>query len=203
MKNVLTLSLLLLLFSSCAKIPVQSIALAEALQEEGERMHKLNLVFLNRIFLSKRVTIEKFIEEQYTPKAVAEFTSRVSKEFPQTDFKKEFPELMNALLPQINTRRDSLVRELELQKEKVVDKLNTDYKVFNNAASELKKLLESAVKVDKEKQALFNQAKALSNNRIDFNQLEGALDKFILSGGNVGNNIAELNNAVNQLLTNK
>jgi hypothetical protein len=203
MRVLFKLSLLTLLLLGCAKIPVQSVVLADALQVEGERMHKLNLVFLNRIFSAKRETIEKFIKEEYTPKMVADFTNKVNKEFPQTDFKKEFPDLLNALMPHINERRDSLINALELQKEKVVEKLNTDFTVFNNAAFELKRLLESAVKVDKEKQALFNQAKALSNNRIDFNSVEGALDKFIHSSGNVVNNAAALNNVINNLLNNK
>jgi hypothetical protein len=203
MRTRFILSLLVLFIFGCAKIPVQSVVLADALQVEGERMHKLNLIFLNRIFSAKRETIEKFIKEEYTPKIVGDFTNKVAKEFPQTDFKKEFPDLLNALLPRINERRDSLVNTLELQKEKIVDKLNTDFTVFNNAAFELRRLLESAVKVDKERQALFNQAKALSNNRIDFNSVEGALDKFIHSSGSVGNNVDALNNSINQLLNNK
>jgi len=203
MRLLFKLSFLFVFFFSCAKIPVQSVALADALQVEGERMHKLNLVFLNRIFSAKRETIEKFIKEEYTPKMVSDFTNKVIKEFPQTDFKKEFPDLLNALMPHINERRDSLVTALELQKEKVVEKLNTDFTVFNTAAFELKRLLESAVKVDKAKQGLFSQAKALSNNRIDFNSVEGALDKFIHSSGNVVNNADALNNVVNQLLNNK
>ena len=128
---------------------------------------------------------------------------KVEKEFPNTDFKKEFPDLMNALSPEINKRRDSLVTALELQKEKLVDKLNTDYSVFNTAAFELRRLLGSAVKIDQEKQALFNQAKTLSNNRLDFNSVEAALDKFIHGAGTVGSNAVELNTIINQLVTNK
>jgi hypothetical protein len=203
MKPAFQLSLVLLFFLGCAKIPVQSVALADAVQAEGERMHNLNLLFLNRIFTAKRETIEKFIREEYTPKVVTEFTARVTKEFPQTDFKKEFPDLINALMPEINTRRDSLVNALELQREKVVQKLAADYSVFNSAASDLRNLLESAVKIDREKQALYTQAKTLSNNRIDFNNLELALDRFIHASGNVGSKLPELNNTVNQLLNNK
>jgi hypothetical protein len=194
---------LLLFFFSCARIPVQSIALTDALQAEGERMHKLNLVFLNRIFDAKRQTIETFIREEYTPDVVARFTKKVDKQFPDTDYKKEFPDLINALSPQINKRRDSLVNALELQKEKLTDKLSTDYMVFNTAANELKNLLQSSVKVDKTRQDLFNQVKALSNNRLDFNSVDAALDKFIHQTGDVGNKIHELNNSVTKLLNNK
>jgi hypothetical protein len=203
MKPLLTLTIVVIFLLGCARIPVQSVALADALQVEGERMHRLNLMLLNRIFSAKRETIETFIRDEYTPVVVAAFTRKVEKEAPNTDFKKEFPDLLNALSPEISKRRDSLVNALELQQEKLVDKLNTDYTVFNNAAFELRKLLESAVKVDRGKQALFDQAKALSDNRLDFNSIEGALDKFIHSAGSVGNNIHELNTFINQSINKK
>jgi hypothetical protein len=203
MKRIYQLTFLLLFITGCAKIPVESVVLADALQEEGERMHKINLLFLNRIFSAKRDEIEKFMKDEYTPKVVDEFVVKVKKEFPATDFKAEFSDLMTALMPKINKRRDSLVTALELQKEKIVDKLNTDYKVFDNSAMQLKNLLRSAVKVDAEKQGLFNQAKALSNNRLDFNSVEAALDRFIHSAGNVGNNVTQLDSVINQLLNKK
>ena len=143
MKTIVLLLIVCPFAFGCAKIPVQSIALADAIQTEGERMHQLNILFLNRIFDGKRETIEKFIRDEYTPVVVEKFTAKVTKEFPQTDFKKEFPELMNAVMPQINTRRDSLVNALELQKEKIVEKLDVDYRVFANAVFELRKLLEA------------------------------------------------------------
>jgi hypothetical protein len=194
---------LLFFVAGCAKIPVQSVALADALQVEGERMHRLNTVFLNRIFLSKRDEIEKFIKEQYAPMVVEGMMKGVNEAEFKANLKTDLPEFTSAVTSVVNTRRDSLVTALELQKEKIVEKLDADYAVFNTAALELKRLLESAVKVDKEKQALFTQAKTLSNNRIDFTSLEAAIDKFIHSSGNVGNNVQSLNNVINQLLTNK
>ena len=203
MKLICKLAFLLFFVISCAKIPVQSVALADALQVEGERMHRLNTVFLNRIFLSKRDEIEKFIKEQYAPTVVENMMKGVNEAEFKANLKTDLPEFTAAVTGVVNTRRDSLVTALELQKEKIVEKLDADYAVFNTAALELKRLLESAVKVDKEKQALFTQAKTLSNNRIDFTSLEAAIDKFIHSSGNVGNNVQNLNNVINQLLTNK
>lgn len=203
MKLIGKLSLLLFFLISCAKIPVQSVALADALQVEGERMHRLNTIFLNRIFLSKRDEIEKFMKEEYAPMVVQNMMKGVNEAEFKANLKTDLPEFTSAVTSVVNNRRDSLVTALELQKEKIVEKLDADYAVFNTAALELKRLLESAVKVDKEKQALFAQAKTLSNNRIDFTSLEAAIDKFIHSGGNVGSNVQNLNNVINQLLTNK
>lgn len=203
MRWISKLVLFFFLISGCARIPVQSVALADALQVEGERMHKLNTIFLNRIFLSKRDEIEKFIREQYAPMVVANMMKGVNEQEFKANLKADLPEFTTAVTGVVNTRRDSLATALELQKEKIMEKLTADYAIFNAAALELKRLLESAVKVDKEKQGLFTQAKTLSNNRINFASLETAIDKFIHSSGSVGNNAESLNNAINQLLTNK
>lgn len=203
MKVLFKLSVILLLATGCAKIPVSSVVLADALQAEGERMHSLNIAFVNQLFRAKRDAVEKFIHDEYAPDAINKFVVRVSKEMPATDFKKDFPELMQAIEPEINKRRDSLVTVLEMQKEKIVDKLNTDYKAFDNAFSDLKRLLESAAKVETEKQALYEKAKSLSSNRLDLAGIETALDKFIHGAGNVGGRVAEVSNAVNQYLTTK
>jgi hypothetical protein len=203
MKSIFKLGFLILFFFGCAKIPVQSVMLADALKAEGERMHKLNLTLLDRVFSAKKSTIDKFINEEYAPEVIKNFINIINTNQPNTDFKKEFPELMQAIMPKINARKDSLINALEIQKEKIIDKLDTDYKVFDDAALELKHLLESAVKIDKENQALLNNAKELSNNKIDFNRLENAFDKFITSTGNVSANIVALNNDINQILDNK
>lgn len=192
-----------LFFCGCAKIPVQSVPLADALQAEGERMHQLNVVLLNRLFAQKHEEISRFIKEEYAPKAVARYLAAVDKSFPNTDYKKEFLPLMQAIAPQIDARRDSLTAVLELHKEKLASKLNADYQIFNNAALSLKMLLQSAVKVDQQKLALLNQVKALSGNRIDFSNIETELDKFIHSAGNVGSNAVDLNNFMNQMLDKK
>ncbi len=203
MKQLAAWSLLLFFLFSCARLPVQSVALTDALQTEGERMHKMNVLFLNRIFDGKRQTIEKFIKEEYTPMVVAEFTKSVEERFPEMDYKKRFPDLFNLLSPRINKRRDSLITALELQKEKLVDKLNADYSVYNTAAIELKNLLASNAKVNQQREQIFNQIKTLSNNRLDFNSIDEALDRFIHTGGSVANNINLLNNLIHQTLTNK
>ena len=203
MRRLLHCGLVAFFCFSCAKIPVQSVMLVEALQEEGARMHQLNLHLLNQLFQAKRADVEKFINNEYTPSVISKFIAKVEKTMPETDFKKDFAELMQAIAPEISSRRDSMINVLESQKEKLVEKLNADYSVYNNAASDLRHLLQSATKVDKEKQALFGQIKTLSNNRLDFNSVETELDKFINASGNVSNNVPTLNEAINRLVNNK
>ena len=195
MKLILSLSLIIVAFG-CARIPAGSVTVADALQREGERMHSLNLALINRLFSDKRMAIDRFINAEYTLVVSENFIKRAQ----VTDFKKEFPEMVQAVLPEINARRDSLVKVLELQREKIMDKLNTDYQAFNTASVALKLLLESAVKVGKEKQALFENVKTLSNTKIDFVGIEGALDRFVNSAGKVGGKIVDVDSSINQIL---
>ena len=196
MQLIFRLSIVMLITFGCATIPVGSVTLADALQREGEKMHSLNLALVNRMFSDKRTAIDRFINTEYTLAVSENFIRKVQ----TTDFKKDFPEMVQALLPEINARRDSLVKVLELQREKVVDKLNSDYQAFNTSSIALKLMLESAAKLEKEKQALFEQAKTLSNSKIDFIGIEGALDRFVNSAGKVGGTVADVDSAISKIL---
>jgi len=50
------LFLLLITVFSCARIPIQSVDLAESLMQEAERMHTLNIRLINKIFDDKKDT---------------------------------------------------------------------------------------------------------------------------------------------------
>jgi hypothetical protein len=190
MRKMLPLVIFLILSAGCVKIPVQSVELADALQAEGQRMHKINLMLLNTMFNAKKKEVDRFVDQEYTP----ELTKDLMKIIPAgTDIKSNLPDIMQAINTKVNVRKDSLITALEIQKEKLTDKLNTDYSVFENAVATLKRLLESATKVDKEKTALYEKAKQITNNQLDLGNVENALDRFIHSSGSAGNKINTLN----------
>ena len=199
MKRIFYLFLVVLI-SSCAKLPVETIALTDAIIDEGKRMHELNLSLLNKMFDEKREKIDAFIKNEYTPKFLEEFTARVPAD---TDYEREFPNMIQSIIPQINSRRDKMQSAMESQRIKLVTKLNADYKVFEEASMELRRLIESGVKVDEERKKALNHVKNLTQNRIDLNQIDTELDKFIIKSGDVSGNIIELNNSINSLLKDK
>lgn len=190
MKPVFSVLLFVLFFSACVRIPVQSVMLADAIQTEGERMHKLNLALLNNMFATKKKDIEKFAQEEYLPTLTNNLMKGLSA---GTDYTSKIPDIVQRLIPVVNAKKDSLTNALDLQKEKLTAKLNQDYAIFETAATELKKLLESAVKVDKAKAAIFDRAKELSNNKIDLKVVEMMLDNFIHASGSVSDKINTLN----------
>ena len=197
MKLLFKIYIVILLFSSCAKIPIQSVNLMDALMEEGTRMHQINISFLNGIFKAKKEKVDEFIKTKYTPHFIEELQKNIP---PETNMKAELPNILNHITPLISQRRDSMQNALEEQRIKLSAKLETDYRTFSTAATELRMLLVSAAKLDTQRQQLFDRARELTKGSIDFDAIENSIDRFIGSGGNIGNDVSELNNTINSII---
>ena len=153
------------------------------------------------MFNEKKSAVDSFITNQYTPA----FVENIKRGIPAgVNLQDALGPILKRVVPLINQRRDSMANALEEQRMKLVNKLEEDYQVFQQAGRELRDLLESAVRVDKEKQGLYDTAKKLSGNRIDLYSVETAIDRFIISSGTIGGNVADdisrLNEHINKLL---
>lgn len=186
---------LIILFSSCVRIPVQSVALAEALQEEGKRMHSINLELLHKTFDYRKRDINDFIENTYTPAYLENFKKLIPD---TTNYKVRFVQIFQGALPEINLTKDSLVGALEKQKAKLIHKLNQDYDAFNKAIEELRQLLVSAVKLNDARREIYDKAKTLSHGKIDMEAVESALENYLLKGGNAATMISGFDSAINK-----
>jgi hypothetical protein len=189
--------ILLFVFSSCARIPVQVVELSDALKEEGERMHQLNLALVNKLFFEKRHMINEVIEKEYTPRFIENFKSVLPDD---VDFEADFNELAQAVYPRINATRDSLIAVLEAQKNTIVGKLNTDYKVYADAFDEMQNLLRSASRLSRQRTEVFQQIKSLTGNKIDVEGIENALNRFIKGAGQIAGRADALSNTISSLL---
>lgn len=194
MKYVWIISITLM---SCARVPIQAVQLSDALKDEAERMHQLNLALIDKIFQEKTYLINEFITNEYTPAYLENFKSKLPA---NTDFKADFADMMQAIYPKINARKDSLTSVLNEQKAGIVNKLNLDYKAFSDAYSEMQNLLRSASKLNEQRADAFGQIKSLSGNRIDVENIDKALNKFITDAGSVGDKSVLLTNTLNSLL---
>ena len=182
---------------SCTRIPLQSITLSERIQEEGARMHQLNLLLINQLFSEKKARVNDFIKSDYTPSIIHKMTSDLDDDL---DVKLELPQIMAAALPVINERQYAMQLALDSAKIKIVEQLNTDFAKYNLANTEMKRLLESAVKLNEEKKKLLNQSNWFKKKGIDYDQLAELLDRFVYSSGNIGGLILNLNKDLNKVL---
>jgi len=194
MKNTLFI-LLTILIASCAKIPTQSLDLADIVIVEGERMHRLNITLINKMFKAKSKEIDVFIENDFTPKFMENFQALIPD---GVDINAELGKIVQATSSEINNHRNVMQSALEHNRIKIVTKLNEDFKIFQESASELKALLESAVEVDKSRASLFERFNSLLGNRLDINDLESKIDDFILKAGDTSSDITKLANNLDE-----
>lgn len=196
MARLKVLLILSLLFSCSATIPPQSVILMDAITREGKQMHQINVDLLNKMFEKKRTDIDAFIKNEYTPAFIQNFQNKIP---PGTDMVRELPTIIQTITPIINARRDSMQTALENQRVRLLTKLEQDFRDYSYASEKLRELLVSAVKVDSEKQKLYEQVNKLSGDQINFNKIENAIDRFILDKGSVGQNVLKLNESMNEI----
>ena len=182
---------------SCAKIPVQTIDLSKALKEEGRRMHQMNLSLVEYVFNEKKHLINEFIANEYSPLLVENFLKKLP---PDTDVKRELPEIIAALNPRIDARRDSLIVALQEQKLKIEQQLNAEYEVYEEAFTAMQNLLASAARLNKSRNTVYDDIKKLSNNRINLPGINNAVDNFIKGAGSVGEKTVLLSNTIQTFL---
>lgn len=159
---------------------------------EGARMHQLNISLVNELFGEKQRKVSEFIEEEYIPAIVKNFTDMLD---PSEVNAVNLPDIMLAIIPQITNRRDGMVQTLEEQRLKLVTKMNADYDAYYDASMAISNLLQSAVAVDKERAAFNDQIKQLSGQKIDLNKIEMSVDAFISKAGSSGS----ITDAINEL----
>lgn len=191
------LLILCLFFISCARIPIQTVELSHALKDEGQRMHEMNLALVEYVFNEKKHLVNEFIANEYSPTLVENFMRGLP---PGTDVKKDFLEIMQAINPRINARRDSLLDVLQEQKVTISQKLTTDYKVYGEAFTTMENLLASASRLNQQRVAVYENIKTLSGNRLNLQGIDNALNQFIKGAGTVGEKTLMLTNTIQTLL---
>ncbi|HUM46340.1 MAG TPA: hypothetical protein PLD84_05400 [Chitinophagales bacterium] len=188
------------LLTGCAKIPVESVQLSDAIMMEGTRMHNTNIGLLNDLFNEKKQQVSDFIEKDYLPEMVKNFTGMVA---PEDINAANLSDILLALVPQITQRRDAMIQALEEQRLKLESKMNSEYQVYYDASITLRSLLQSAVEVDRERAALNDRIRQLSGEKIDLNKIEHTVDEFITKAGSpdsIQGAILELDTRITEIL---
>ncbi|MBP9882372.1 MAG: hypothetical protein KBF32_03140 [Chitinophagales bacterium] len=199
-KLLLLFLLVIALTTGCARIPAESVQLNNAIMIEGERMHNLNISLVNELFAEKQRAVSEFIERDYIPAIVKNFTGLVN---PEDINAENLPDILLAIIPEITSRRDGMIQTLEEQRLKLVTKMDADYQVYYDASVTINNLLQSAVEVDKERAAFNDRIKQLSGQKIDLNKVEMSVDAFISKAGTSGSiqdAIAELDNTITEII---
>ncbi len=186
-----------MLLSGCAKIPVQTVQLAQAITSEGERMHSINVVLIEKLFQEKTIRINEFVEKEFAPAFIKKFGDSLPAD---VDFSVDFPDLVAAVYPEIEKYKDSLTNILLEQKLVILNKLNKDFQVYNSAGIELQNFLRSGAKLNQAQSAALQNIQVLSNNKLNFEKIDKATNTFITGAGNIGEKATKFSEMINLIL---
>ena len=168
------------LFLSCASIPGSTSKLTKSVIDEGDAMHQLNISLVNQLFNEKRARLNTFITNKYTPAIIKKYQTLLPQD---VDYKKELPNIIEAIIPVINRKRDSLQDLLLNQQQKIISNLNTNFISYAKATSSLQNLINSAVKAKEAEENALESINQLTGNKLNFKQIESKLDSLLNKTG--------------------
>jgi hypothetical protein len=189
-----------LLIQSCApKLPPQAVSLMQQISNEVDRMHKLNLAYVNKTFSEKMEDVNLFIEKEYTPELIKNVQKQIAGV--NIDMNKEWPAIVQKLSPQISATKDSLQKALVDNRIRIISKLNDDYNILKQACDAELNLLSSAVKLSETNRQVYNGLiQKISGNKLDAPKLEQALNGYLQKGSSVAGMILNLQENINTIL---
>ncbi|MCL7752592.1 hypothetical protein [Polaribacter sp. Z022] len=178
-KNIISL-VIIVSFLSCASLPNATSSLSKNIIDEGDAMHQLNISLVNQLFDEKRERLNTFITNKYTPAIIKKYQSLLPQ---NVDYKEELPNIIGAIIPVINRKRDSLQDLLLKQQQQIVTNLNTNFISYAKATASLQNLINSAVKVKNAEENALSGINQLTGSKINFKQIEGKLDSILNKTG--------------------
>ena len=189
---------------SCTKLPVQSVNLMQQIKDEGQRMHKFNVAYVNLLFENKNAEVDSFMKNEYTPEFISKIKMGIEDNDTKIDINELWPEILAKIIPQINGVRDSLRSALLTNKEKIITRLNTDYEFYKQACDAQIGLLSSASKLNATNTQIYNSiAGKATGNKIDLSMLEQKLEGFLKKGDSISQIILGLNENVQTITGNQ
>ncbi len=189
---------------SCAKLPVQSVSLMQQIKDEGQRMHKLNVAYINLLFENKNAEVDSFMDKEYIPEYISNIKRLMDENDNRIDMNENWQEIFPKIIPVVNAVRDSLRTALLNNKNKIITKLNEDYDLYKQACDAQIALLSSATKINNTTRQIINSiAGKITGNKTDLSMLEQRLEGFLQKGETIAQKILGINDAVQSFTGNQ
>lgn len=176
-------SILIVLFiglSSCVSIPKSTPKLTKDIVDEGDAMHQLNISLVNQLFTERRARLNSFITNTYTPTIIEKYQNLLPAD---VDYKKELPNIIKAIVPVINRKRDSLQDLLLKQQQQIVSGLNTNFISYAKATSSLQNLINAAAKLKTDEENALAGINQLTGSKLNFKEIESKMDSLLNKTG--------------------
>lgn len=178
---------------SCASIPASTATLSQEVIAEAGLMHQLNIALVNQLFDERKDKVNDFINNQYIPKFVTNFESKIPA---GTDISSELSNILKSVMPVINRKRDSLQGLLDTQRTQVITSLNNSYSDYQQASSTLQNLISSAVKLKQSEANTLAQIQSLTKTNINIGEITGHLDSLLIKTGDGFNKLLDIQSVI-------
>ncbi|RLJ99552.1 hypothetical protein [Tenacibaculum discolor] len=180
---------------SCASIPSSTVTLTKEVIKEADNMHQLNVSLVNRLFDERKEKINLFIENKYTPTLLKKFEGLLPDSL---DYKKELPNILNSIVPIINRKKDSLQSVLDLQRQDILNQLNSNYSDYSKATTSLQNLINSVVKVKTTESDALSAIDQLTGDRINIKKVENTINQSIDKTGDTLNKLINIEKVITE-----
>ncbi|MHC9087791.1 hypothetical protein ACXIHB_03665 [Tenacibaculum sp. IMCC1] len=183
------------LLLSCASIPSSTVTLTKEVIKEADNMHALNVSLINRLFDERKEKINLFIENKYTPTLLKKFESLLPDSL---DYKKELPNILNSIVPIINHKKDSLQSVLDLQRQDILNQLNSNYSDYSKATTSLQNLINSAVNIKTTESDALSAIDQLTGDKINIKKVENTINQGIDKTGSALNKLITIEKVISE-----
>lgn len=175
-----TLIIIATFFLSCVSLPNSTAKLTTSVIDDGDAMHQLNISLVNELFNERKKRLNSFITNTYTPAVIKKYQNLLP---PDINYKEELPNIIEAIIPVINRKRDSLQDLLQQQQQKIVTGLNTNFISYTKATAALQNLINSAVKTKTAEENAMAEIDKLTGNKLNFKEIDSKLDSLLNKTG--------------------
>ncbi|MEQ3500193.1 hypothetical protein ABMY20_10585 [Tenacibaculum sp. SSH1-16] len=180
---------------SCSSIPSSTVTLTKEVIKEADNMHQLNVALVNKLFDERKEKINLFIENKYTPTLLKKFESLLPDSL---DYKKELPNILNSIVPIINHKKDSLQSVLDLQRQDILNQLNSNYSDYSKATTSLQNLINSAVNIKTTESDALSAIDQLTGDKINIKKVENTINQSIDKTGSALNKLITIEKVITE-----
>ena len=193
---IITMAILALL-TACATIPQESVDLSSGVGIGIQKQHQSQIDLINLHFSIKRKNLDEAMS-----RALDTYFETITPNGSITLNKNQLHDVAADIML-INDKNNRAKEELEEARIMLINKLNENYLMLNQANSTLTGLLQSAVTVKTARSEIFKELSKASGGKVDLDKIFPVLDNFVLKGGEEAGKAIKLSEKIDSMLNEK
>jgi hypothetical protein len=169
-----------LIGTGCVSIPESTATLTQEVIKEAATMHQFNIALVNKLFEERKLVINSFITNQYTPPLIKKYEDLLPDSL---NYKEKLPNIIKSIIPVINRKKDSLQNVLSGQQQELISNLNDNYQTYSKASATLQNVINSAVKLKSVEQDTLSSTQKLTGDMVDVKKVDSTIDGLLIKAG--------------------